>query len=90
MNILEFVLSLTFFTLLGIVYIVGYNFFKKRKPEHFIYFYLILSVVRLLLVGSVILFYTLSVESRPQAVHFAIMFIIMYIVMMTVTLTLKH
>jgi len=83
-------LSLAFFTLLGIIYIVGYNFFKKRKPEYFVYFYLIFAVVRLLLVGSVILIYTLSVDSRPQAVHFAIMFIIMYLVMMTVTLTLKH
>lgn len=90
MGILEIVLSLAFFTLLGTVYIVGYNFFKKRKPEHFVYFYLILAVIRLLLVGSVILIYTLTVDSRPQAIHFAIMFIIMYIVMMTVTLTLKH
>ena len=90
MNLLEIVLSLAFFTILGTIYIVGYNFFKKRKPEYFVYFYLIFAVVRLLLVGSVILVYALSVESRPQVVHFAIMFIIMYVVMMAVTLSLKH
>jgi hypothetical protein len=90
MGIWEIVLSLVFFTLLGTVYVLGYNFFKKRHPEYFIHFYLTLTVVRLLLVGSVILIYTLAVDSKPQAMHFAIMFLIMYVVMMVVTLTLKH
>lgn len=90
MGILEIVFSVLFFTLLGTIYIIGYNYFKKHDPEHFIHFYMILTVVRLLLVGSVVLIYSLTVESRPQAIHFAVMFLIMYLVMMVVTLTLKH
>lgn len=90
MGIWEIILSTAFFAILGTLYVVGYNFFKKRSPEHLVHFYLILAVFRIMIVATVILLYTLTADSRAQAVHFAMMFIAMYVVMMIITLTLKH
>jgi hypothetical protein len=90
MGVCEFVLSTAFFAFFGTLYVAGYNFFKKRNPEHLVRFYLILAVFRIMIVATVILLYTLTADSRPQAIHFAMMFIAMYVVMMIITLTLKH
>ena len=88
--ILEIALSALFFTLLGILYVKGYDIVKRHSPEHLPHFYLILTAIRMLLVGTVAALYVFFTENREDAIRFAMIYIIMYIVMMVVTLKLRH
>ncbi len=88
--ILEVLLSVLFFFLLGFAYVKGYDIVKKHSPEHLPHFYLITATIRMLLVCTVVALYVFFTENREDTIRFAIIFIIMYIVMMVVTLKLRH
>jgi hypothetical protein len=87
---LEYVLSILFFTLLGVAYVKGYDFVKKHSPDHLVHFYLIMATIRMLLVATVIGLYVFFTENREDAIHFAIIFIIMYAITMVITLLMRH
>ena len=77
-------------TLLGLAYVKGYDFVKRRSPENLVHFYLIMATVRMLLVATVVAIYVFMAPNREDAIRFAAIIIIMYALMMVVTLTLRH
>lgn len=83
-------LSVLFFTVLGVAYVKGYDFVKRRSPEHLVHFYLVMATIRLLLVVTVVAVYVILSDSREESIRFAAMFIGMYVAMMIITLVLKH
>ena len=87
---MEYVLSILFFTLLGVAYVKGYDLVKKHSPDHLVHFYLIMATIRMLLVLTVVGLYVFFTENREDAIRFAIIFIIMYATTMVITLTLRH
>ena len=87
---MEYVLSILFFTLLGVAYVKGYDFVKKHSPDHLVHFYLIMATIRMLLVATVVGLYVFFTENREDAIHFAIIFIIMYAITMVITLLMRH
>jgi hypothetical protein len=87
---LEYVLSILFFTLLGVAYVKGYDLVKKHSPDHLAHFYLIMATIRMLLVATVVGLYVFFTENREDAIHFAIIFIIMYAITMVITLLMRH
>lgn len=90
MSLLTIFLSALFFTLLGVVYVKGYDFVESRSPERLPQFYLILATIRMLLVATIVAIYVILSPNRLNSVHFAVMFLGMYAVMMIITLILKH
>ena len=62
--ILEVILSALFFTLLGILYVKGYDIVKRHSPDHLPHFYLIMATIRMLLVATVIGLYVFFTENR--------------------------
>ena len=90
MSLLTVFLSALFFTLLGVVYVKGYDFVKSRSPERLAQFYLVLATIRMLLVATVVAIYVIFSTDRQASIHFAAMFIGMYAVVMVITLILKH
>ena len=87
---MEYVLSVLFFTLLGVAYVKGYDIVKRHSPDHLVHFYLIMATIRMLLVVTVVGLYVFFTENREDAIHFAIIFIIMYAITMVVTLLIRH
>ena len=87
---MEYVLSILFFTLLGVAYVKGYDLVKKHSPDHLAHFYLIMATIRMLLVATVVGLYVFFTENREDAIHFAIIFIIMYAITMVITLLMRH
>ena len=87
---MEYVLSILFFTLLGVAYVKGYDLVKKHSPDHLAHFYLIMATTRMLLVATVVGLYVFFTENREDAIHFAIIFIIMYAITMVITLLMRH
>ena len=87
---MEYVLSVLFFTLLGVAYVKGYDVVKKHSPDHLVHFYLIMATIRMLLVLTIVGLYVYFTENREDAIRFAIIFIIMYAIMMVITLKLRH
>ena len=87
---MEYVLSVLFFTLLGVAYVKGFDIVKRHSPDHLVHFYLIMATIRMLLVATVVGLYVFFTENREDAIHFAIIFIIMYAVTMVVTLLMRH
>lgn len=90
MSALGFFFSALFFTLLGAVYVKGYDFVKSRSPERLPQFYMILATIRMLLVATIVAIYVILSPNRQDSIHFAAMFLGMYAVMMVITLILKH
>ena len=88
--VVEIVLSILFFTLLGVAYVKGYDLVKRHSPDHLVHFYLIMATIRMLLVATVVGLYVFFTENREDAIHFAIIFIIMYAITMVVTLLMRH
>ena len=86
----ELVLSVLFFTLLGVAYVKGYDLVKRHAPDHLAHFYLIMATIRMLLVLTVVGLYVYFTENREDAIRFAIIFIIMYAITMAITLKLRH
>jgi cytochrome c biogenesis factor len=87
---LEYILSILFFTLLGMAYVKGYDIVKSHSPEHLVYFYLIMATIRMLLVATIVGLYVFFTENREDAIRFAAIILIMYAIMMVVTLKLRH
>ena len=87
---MEYVLSVLFFTLLGVAYVKGYDIVKRHSPDHLVHFYLIMATIRMLLVLTVVGLYVCFTENREDAIHFAAITLIMYAGMMVVTLKLRH
>lgn len=90
MDILTIFFSVLFFTLLGVAYCKGYDFTAKHSHERLPQFYLIMTVIRFILVITIIGMYAVFSEDRTKTIEFAITFFTMYVVMMVVTLKLKH
>ena len=88
--ITEIVLSILFFTLLGVAYVKGYDLVKRHSPDHLAHFYLIMATIRMLLVLTVVGFYVFFTENRDHAIRFVIIFLIMYAITMVITLKLRH
>ena len=86
----EFFFAALLMTLLGVAYVKGYDFVKRRSPESLVHFYLIMATVRMLLVATVIGLYVFFVPNREDAIRFAATILIMYAIMMVVTLKLRH
>ena len=87
---MEYVLSVLFFTLLGVTYVKGYDIVKRHSPDHLVHFYLIMATIRMLLVATVVGLYVFFTENREDAIHFAAIFLIMYAIMMVITLLMRH
>ena len=87
---MEYVLSVLFFTLLGVTYVKGYDIVKRHSPDHLVHFYLIMATIRMLLVATVVGLYVFFTENREDAIHFAAVFSIMYAITMVVTLLMRH
>ena len=88
--VVEIVLSVLFFTLLGVAYVKGYDIVKRQSPDHLVHFYLIMATIRMLLVLTVVGLYVFFTENREDAIHFAAVFLIMYAITMVVTLLMRH
>ena len=87
---MEYILSVLLFTLLGVTYVMGYDYVKKHSVEHLPQFCLAMTVVRLILaltLAGIIIFFK---DNREDTIRFAIIYIIMYMVTMVVTLKLRH
>ncbi len=87
---MEYVLSVLLFTLLGVAYVLGYDFVKKRTADYLPHFCLAMSVIRLLLASTlagIIIFFK---EDRDETITFAIIYMVMYLLTMVVTLKLRH
>ena len=87
---MEYVLSVLFFTLLGVTYVKGYDIVKRHSPDHLVHFYLIMATIRMLLVATVVGLYVFFTENREDAIHFAAIFSIMYELTMVITLLMRH
>ena len=83
-------LSALLITVLGVAYVKGYDFVKKRSPEHLAPFCLIMATVRMLLIGTMVALYVLFAESHDEAVRFALITLIMHAIMMVTTLAMRH
>ena len=80
-----------FFTAIGAIWIVGYNYVKKHYPANLPHFYMVLAVVRVVLILTFVGVYILFIsKSTAESRVFAIMVILMYILMMGVSLKIKH
>ena len=91
MSTAEIFFSVFFFTLLGMAWVVGYDFVKKHSPAHLPQFYFTLAAIRMILSVTVVAIYHLVIaESRAQSLTFAAWFMIMNALMMVVTLIYKH
>ena len=88
--VVEIVLSILFFTLLGVAYVKGYDLVKRHSPDHLVHFYLIMATIRMLLVLTVVGLYVYFTENREDAIRFVGIFIIMYAITMVITLKLRH
>ncbi len=87
---IEIFLSALLITLLGAVYVKGYDIVKARSPEHLPQFYLAMATIRMLLVLTAIGLYVLFSDSREDSIRFALTIIIMYVAMMAITLSMRH
>ena len=88
--VVEIVLSILIFTLLGMAYVKGYDIVKRHAPDHLAHFYLIMATIRMLLILTVVGLYVYFTENREDAIRFVSIFIIMYAITMVITLKLRH
>ena len=88
MTLIEYVLTVAFFILLGYATIAGLNIIRKYKPDFQVQFYMVMSVIRFTLVALIILAHTLLTDNRNHAISFALIFLAEYLVMMAITLTI--
>lgn len=90
MSVLSVSLSISYFIVIGLAYVKGYDIVKRHSPGYLVHFYLIMTAIRMLLTATVVVVYVLLSDSRDDSIRFAAMFMSMYAVMMVVTLILKH
>lgn len=77
-------------SLLGFVYVKGYDLVKAKSPGYLPQFYLIMATGRMLLILTIVGCYVFFSNSRVETMRFAIATLALYAVMMVVTLTLRH
>ena len=87
---IEIILAASFFTLLGVANVKGYDIVRQYSRDHLPQFYLIMATIRILLVATTFGLYVFFTDNREDTIRFAIIYIIMYGVMMVVTLKLRH
>lgn len=91
MTPLTIFLSVLFFTILGMAWIVGSTFVMKHSPGNIVKFYMILAAIRFLFVATAVLVYAMLISSGKQETKtFVIFFMTLYALMMVLTLRLKH
>ena len=54
MSALTVILTAVFFILLGVAYVRGYDIVKRHSPDHLVHFYLLMTVIRIVLVATVV------------------------------------
>ncbi len=85
-----YVAAVFLLTLLGVAYVRLYDVVKARQPEALPRFYLIMTVIRMILVASLAGVYALLATDRQDAIRFVAIYMVMYAVMMVVTLSMRH
>ncbi|MBR2236827.1 MAG: hypothetical protein IJ887_02970 [Prevotella sp.] len=84
------ILSTLLITLLGVVYVKGYDIVKSRLREHLPQFYLIMAAVRIVLIATMIALVIIFTEDKAEARQFVLYTLIIYGLMMVTTLALRH
>ncbi len=90
MSVLSASLSISYFVVIGLAYVKGYDIVKRYSPSHLVHFYLVMAAIRMILTATIVVVYVLLSDNRADSIRFAAMFMLMYAVMMVVTLILKH
>ena len=85
-----YVAAVCLLTLLGVVYVKLYDVVKTHQPEALPRFYLIMTVIRMILVLSLAGIYALLAEDRQDVIRFVAIYMVMYAAMMVVTLSMRH
>ena len=85
-----YVAAVCLLTLLGVAYVKLYDVAKANQPEALPRFYLIMTVIRMILVLSLAGIYALLAEETQDVSQFVAIYMVMYVAMMIVTLTLTH
>ena len=85
-----YVVAVFLLTLLGVAYVRLYDIVKARQPEALPRFYLIMTVIRMILVVSLAGVYILIAADRQDVVRFVAVYMVMYTAMMVVTLSMRH
>ena len=78
------------FILMGVAYVKGYDIVKRRSPEHLVYFYQVMAIIRMLLVVTMVALCALFVSTRADVIRDVAIILIMYVLTMVVTHTLRH
>ena len=87
---MEYILAAVLLALLGTAHVVGFDFVKKHSAAHLPQFCLAMTVIRLVLVGTLAGVVILLKENRDDAMQFAVIYLIMYAIMVVVSLWLRH
>ena len=87
---MEYILAVLLLALLGTTHVIGYDFVKKHSAEHLPQFCLAMTIIRLVLVGTLAGIVILLKENREDAIQFAIIYLIMYAITVVVSLWLRH
>ena len=85
-----YVAAVCLLTLLGVTYVKLYDVVKARQPEALPSFYLIMTVIRMVLVVSLAGIYALLADDRQNVIRFVAIYMVMYAAMMVVTLSMRH
>ena len=87
---MEYILAALLLSLLGTANVMGFDFVKKHSPTSLPQFCLAMTVIRLVLVGTLAGIVILLKENREDAMMFAIIYLIMYAITVVVSLWLRH
>jgi hypothetical protein len=87
---MEYILAALLLSLLGTAHVMGFDFVKKHSPAHLPQFCLAMTVIRLVLVGTLAGIVILLKENREDAMMFAIIYLIMYAITVVISLWLRH
>ena len=85
-----YVAAVCLLTLLVVAYVRLYDVVKTHQPEALPRFYLIMTVIRMILVVSLAGIYALLADDRQDVIRFVAIYMAMYVVMMMITLSLRH
>ena len=87
---MEYILAVLLLSLLGTAHVMVFDFVKKHSPAHLPQFCLAMTVIRLVLVGTLAGIVILLKENREDAMIFAIIYLIMYAITVVISLWLRH
>ena len=84
-------ISALLFVILGVAWVMGYDFVKKHAPKALLSFYFLLALLRVLLIATWTACYIfLMSQSGAESKSFVVMILIMYATMMAVSLMIRH